>query len=91
MSTKIIVALATIWLILSTLVFGLVTSPAFGSQNNYVDRTQDFWITVPEQSLLHLWTDLCDNSTAGWCPGTVDSMLWLYDSNGTLIAANDDS
>ena len=91
MSTKIIVALATIWLILSTLVFGLVTSPAFGAQNNYVDRTQDFWITVPEQGELHLWTDLCDDTIAPWCPGTVDSMLWLYDSTGTLIAANDDS
>ena len=91
MSTRIIVALTTIWLILSTLVFGLVTSPAFGAQNNYVDRTQDFWITVPEQGELHLWTDLCDETTAPWCPGTVDSMLWLYDSAGTLIAANDDS
>ena len=91
MSTKIIVALTTIWLILSTLVFGLVTSPAFGAQNNYVDRTQDFWITVPEQGELHLWTDLCDDTIAPWCPGTVDSMLWLYDSTGTLIAANDDS
>lgn len=66
-------------------------SSVFGAQNNYVDRTQDFWISVPEQSTLHIWTDLCDNSTAGWCPGTVDSMLWLYDSNGVLIAANDDS
>lgn len=91
MSTKIIVTLMTIWLILSTLVFGIATSPAFASQNNYVDRTQDFWINLPAQGELHLWTDLCDDTTAPYCPGTVDSMLWLYDSNGTLLAANDDS
>ena len=91
MSTKIIVALATAWLILSTLAFSIITSPVFGSQNNYVDRTQDFWINLPEQGELHLWTDLCDDSTAGWCPGTVDSMLWLYDGQGNLLAANDDS
>jgi hypothetical protein len=91
MSTKIIVAITTIWLILSTLVFGIATSPAFASQNNYVDRTQDFWINLPAQGELHLWTDLCDNTTEPYCPGTVDSMLWLYDSSGTLLAANDDS
>ena len=91
MSTKIIVTITTIWIILSTLVFGIATSPAFASQNNYVDRTQDFWINLPAQGELHLWTDLCDNTTEPYCPGTVDSMLWLYDSSGTLLAANDDS
>lgn len=83
--------LATLWLILATLAYGLVASPASGSQNNYVDRTQDFWINLPEQGELHLWTDLCDDTTAPWCPGTVDSMLWLYDGTGTLLTANDDS
>jgi len=91
MSTKLATIAATLWLIFATLVYGLVASPASGSQNNYVDRTQDFWITLPEQGELHLWTDLCDDSTAGWCPGTVDSMLWLYDGQGALLAANDDS
>jgi hypothetical protein len=91
MNTKFITIAATIWLILATFAYGLVVNPVSGSQNSYVDRTQDFWITVPEQSLLHIWTDLCDNTNSGWCGGIVDSMLWLYDSNGTLIAANDDS
>jgi hypothetical protein len=91
MNTKFATIAATIWLILTTLAYGLVVSPAAGSQNNYVDRTQDFWITVPEQSLLHIWTDLCDNTNSGWCGGIVDSMLWLYDSNGNLVAQNDDS
>jgi len=91
MSTKLIAILATIWLIAATFAYSVIASPAFGSQNNYVDRTQDFWITVPEQSLLHIWTDLCDNTNSGWCGGIVDSMLWLYDSNGNLVAANDDS
>ena len=91
MNTKFITSLTIIWLILATLAYGVVVNPVSGSQNNYVDRTQDFWITVPEQGELHLWTDLCDDTTAPWCPGTVDSMLWLYDSSGTLIAANDDS
>ncbi len=91
MNTKFLAIAATIWIILATLAYGVVVNPVSGSQNNYVDRTQDFWITVPEQGELHLWTDLCDDTTAPWCPGTVDSMLWLYDSSGTLIAANDDS
>ena len=91
MSTKLATIAATLWLIFAALVYGVVAGPVSGSQNNYVDRTQDFWITVPEQGELHLWTDLCDDTTAPWCPGTVDSMLWLYDSSGTLIAANDDS
>ena len=90
-STKFVVILASIWLVAVTLVYGVVASPVLGGQNNYVDRTQDFWITVPEQGELHLWTDLCDDTAAPWCPGTVDSMLWLYDSNGVLLAANDDS
>ena len=91
MNTKLMTTLATLWLILATLTYGLVASPASGSQNNYVDRTQDFWINLPEQGELHLWTDLCDETTSPWCAGTVDSMLWLYDGNGALLAANDDS
>ena len=78
-------------IISATFVFAYATSPALGSQQIYVDRTQDFWINLPEQGELHLWTDLCDDTNAPWCPGTVDSMLWLYDGQGTLIAANDDS
>ena len=78
-------------IISATFVFAYATSPALGSQQIYVDRTQDFWINLPEQGELHLWTDLCDDTNTPWCPGTVDSMLWLYDGQGTLIAANDDS
>ena len=91
MSTKLATIAATLWLIFATLVYGIVAGPASGSQNNYVDRTQDFWINLPEQGELHLWTDLCDNTTAPWCGVEVDSMLWLYSSTGELLAANDDS
>jgi len=91
MSIKLTSIAAIIWLTLATLFYGAVANPVSGSQNSYVDRTQDFWITVPEQSLLHIWTDLCDNTNSGWCGGIVDSMLWLYDGQGNLIAANDDS
>ena len=91
MSTKLATIAATLWLIFATLVYGVVAGPVSGSQNNYVNRTQDFWINLPEQGELHLWTDLCDDTTSPWCPGTVDSMLWLYDGNGLLLAANDDS
>ena len=89
--TSKIVTICIAWLISATFAFAYITSPARGSQQIYVDRTQDFWINIPEQGELHLWTDLCDNTTEPYCPGTVDSMLWLYDSNGTLLAANDDS
>lgn len=88
---KLFVIACTLWLIATTLVYSIVASPTYGAQNNYVDRTQDFWINIPEQGELHLWTDLCDDTTEPYCPGTVDSMLWLYDSQGTLLAANDDS
>jgi hypothetical protein len=88
---KLFVIACTLWLIAVTLAYSIIVSPVYGTQNNYVDRTQDFWINVPEAGELHLWTDLCDDTTAGWCPGTVDSMLWLYDGQGTLLAANDDS
>jgi len=91
MNTKFITILATIWLIITTFAYGLVVNPVSGSQINYVDATKDYWITVPENSSLHLWTDLCDDTTAGWCGGIVDSMLWLYDGQGNLIAANDDA
>ena len=91
MNTRLFVILSTIWLILATLTYGIVVDNVRGGQNNYIDRTQDFWITLPEQGALHLWTDLCDDTTSSWCPGTVDSMLWLYNSNGDLLAANDDS
>lgn len=89
--TKKLVTLAIAWLIAWTLAFSVITSPAMGAQNSYVDRTQDFWINLPESGQLHLWTDLCDESNAPYCGNTVDSMLWLYDDQGTLLAANDDS
>ena len=88
---KLFVIACTLWLIAVTLAYSIIVSPVYGTQNNYVDRTQDFWINLPEAGELHLWTDLCDDTNAPWCPGTVDSMLWLYDSNGVLLAANDDS
>ena len=90
MQKKFVIA-ATLWLILSTLAYSIVVSPVRAGQNNYVDRTQDFWITLPETGRLHLWTDLCDDTNDGWCGNIVDSMLWLYDDQGTLLAANDDS
>jgi hypothetical protein len=90
MRTKLRALIAT-WLIAATTVFAFSANTIKAADSYYVDRTQDFWITIPEQSELHLWTDLCDNTTEPYCPGTVDSMLWLYDSNGTLLAANDDS
>lgn len=66
MQKKFVIA-ATLWLILSTLAYSIVVSPIRAGQNNYVDRTQDFWITLPETGQLHLWTDLCDDTNDGWC------------------------
>ena len=91
MKTKTFVTFASIWLVVVTLAYSVIASPVSGAQSNYVDATKDFWITVPEGGSLHLWTDLCDDTTSGWCGGIVDSMLWLYDSEGNLLAANDDS
>lgn len=90
MRTKLRALIAT-WLVVATTAFALTANSTKAADPYYVDATRDYWISIPEQNLLHLWTDLCDNTTSGWCGGIVDSMLWLYDSNGTLIAANDDS
>ena len=65
---KKLVSAAIVWLLIATLVYSFVASPVLGAQNNYVDRTQDFWITLPTDGELHLWTDLCDDSNAGSCP-----------------------
>jgi hypothetical protein len=90
MRTKLRAFIAT-WLVVATTAFAFTANSTKAADPYYVDATRDYWISIPEQSLLHLWTDLCDDTTSGWCGGIVDSMLWLYDNNGTLIAANDDS
>ena len=77
MNTRFLTILASIWLIAATLAYSVIASPVSGAQSNYVDATKDFWITVPEAGSLHLWTDLCDDTTAPWSPdvegGTHDS------------------
>jgi len=82
--------LALAWVALCTTLY-IGAAPAQATSPYYVDATQDYWITLPEPSTLDLWTDLCDDTTNGWCGGIVDSMLWLYDGQGDLIAANDDA
>ena len=84
-----LLATASCWfLIVLTLGVASITRAADGY---YVDRTQDYWITVPQDGNLDLWTDLCDDTTSAWCAGIVDSALWLYDGQGNFLAYNDDS
>lgn len=90
MRTKLRALIAT-WLILTTTVFAFTANTTKAVDPYYVDATRDYWINMPEAGTLDLWTDLCDETNSGWCSGIVDSMLWLYDDQGNLLAANDDS
>jgi hypothetical protein len=63
---------------------------ARGGQWNHVIGPTDFTIEILELSTFTARTVLCDPDPVGWCDGVVDSMLWLYSSDGMLVAENDD-
>lgn len=65
--------------------------PVAGGQVNYVTDPTDFAIVVVEETLFDARSILCYPELVGYCANLVDSHLWLFDSTGTLIAANDDS
>ena len=61
-----------------------------------VERTTDYFVVVETAGRYEFETDLCDDTDAYWCPTPehggyfTDSVLWLYDSAGTLLTYNDD-
>jgi hypothetical protein len=65
--------------------------PARGAQFNYVSERSDLLIVVTEPTLFDARSVLCYPEPVGYCSNLVDSHLWLYDSTGLLLAANDDS
>ena len=78
---------------IAALVLLVAAMPATAGQTTYVDKTTDYFIVVPEPQVFTATTDLCDDSDELWCWSIgyfTDSMLWLYDQNGLLIALNDD-
>jgi len=74
--------------------------PSVKAENNTDTRTvystSDFFVVVNEQATLTVRTLLCDEPNVLWCASTedgghfVDSMLWIYASDGTLLAESDD-
>lgn len=57
-----------------------------------VDRTMDFFVVINVPTLFIAETDLCEDTEAYWCnrPPFQDSVLWIYDDAGNLLAVNDD-
>lgn len=73
----------------------LCTFPALaedGSTMVSVTRTMDFFVTVTEPVMLQVATDLCPGTEDYWCPRPPfqDSVLWVFDESGQVLAANDD-
>ena len=70
-----------------------------GTQYPYttlVTATGDYFVVIEVPATFTAETDLCDGTTAFWCANPeqggnfTDSALWLYNSNGALLASNDD-
>lgn len=64
---------------------------ALAGQWNHVSAPTDFEIVLVERGVLDARTVLCFEEQTAYCDGLVDSQLWLYASDGTLLASNDDS
>jgi hypothetical protein len=86
-------------LAISLLSAALVVAPVLGAQQPAVvtvDRTMDFFVVITEPVLYEVESDLCQGTEAYWCEQPAqggyftDSVLWLYDDQGSLLAANDD-
>ena len=69
--------------------FSFVPRAAAG-QWNHITSPTDLIIEILEPSTFTAQTVLCYPDPVGWCDGVVDSMLWIYSSDGTLVAENDD-
>ena len=63
-----------------------------GTDRWQVTQTMDFFVVVSEPIFFAAETDLCEGTEAFWCanPPFTDSVLWLYDEQGGLMAVNDD-
>ena len=105
MNTKASATLCIIWLLASTVIASLLSSPTYayagydGSEYPYttlVSETGDYFVVIEVPSAFTAETDLCDNTTSFWCAAPqqggnfTDSALWLYDANGGLLTSNDD-
>ena len=100
-----IVIAATLWLIASTIVFSIVSSPVYGADgydgtgypySTIVTETGDYFVVIDVPSVFSAETDLCNDTASFWCAATqdggnfTDSALWLYDATGALMTVNDD-
>ena len=78
----------------------LLVSPAaiFANDNTVrVDHTMDFFVVIDEPTDFVARTLLCDTEEVLWCSRPsegghfTDSVLWLYDSEGSLLGVVDDN
>ena len=77
----------------------LLVSPVaiFANSTTRVDQTTDFFVVVEEPTNFVARTLLCDTEEALWCSRPsdgghfTDSVLWLYDANGSLLRVVDDN
>jgi hypothetical protein len=67
--------------------------PVRADDSRTITQPTDFFIVVDAPIFYEVSTDLCDGMDAYWCasPPFVDSVLWIYDAAGAIIAINDDS
>ena len=85
-------------LLIAALIIATFTPAALASEGvsvNTVTATTDYFVVVDQPTLFEAETDLCPDTNEYWCappPAGVftDSVLWLYDASGVLLAVNDD-
>jgi len=79
-------------IVLIALVASTILAPrVFAGLWNYVESPTDFTIEIQAESIFDAETVLCYPEPVGWCDGLIDSQLWIYDSEGVLLASSDDS
>ena len=81
-------------LLLAALLF-CSTATVYAIEGGYtytVDQTHDYFVVIEQPAYFTAETDLCPDTENYWCaaPPFTDSVLWLYDAQGELLAANDD-
>ena len=90
------VALPLIGIVLSTLLFLPIVRAQDAEYSRVVDATTDYFVVISEPVLFTARTLLCSESGLLWCERAengghmVDSALWLYAADGSLLAVSDD-
>jgi hypothetical protein len=85
-----------IGIVLSALLFIPIVRAQDSEYSRVVDATTDYFVVISEPVLFTARTLLCSESGLLWCERAengghmVDSALWLYAADGSLLAVSDD-